>query len=193
MTCEASRGLASLVTGATIGRHSARLNELLTGQAGRDGRRDQYSLRPGSRLARYTDIETQGPDVSLSAHWSSASKCPIRDQRPGWEKIIKTMSVQSQECPLTETICACCTLLAGDTGCPLGSGLVHMKYLAVVTGARCDFIGHVPSLASLAGSIFRLSFVIWSHAGIVSILSLSLSSSQTRVFEACVFMFRLTS
>ena len=33
----------------------------------------------------------------------------------------------------------------------------HVKYLAVVTGARCDFIGHV--LLSPA-SIFRLSFVI---------------------------------
>ena len=37
-------------------------------------------------------------------------------------------------------------MLAGDTGCPPGLGLVHMKYLAVVTGARCDFIGHVLSL-----------------------------------------------
>ena len=85
--------------------------------------------------------------------------------------------VSLQECPLTETICLGCIMLAGDTGCPPGSGLVHMKYLAVVTGARCDFIGHVPSLPSLAGSIFRLSFVIQPHAGIVSILSLSISGT----------------
>ena len=56
--------------------------------------------------------------------------------------------VSLQECPLTETICAGCIMLAGDTGCPPGLGLVHMKYLAVVTGACCDFIGHVPSLPS---------------------------------------------
>lgn len=82
-------------------------------------------------------------------------------------------------------------MLAGDTGCPLGSGLVHMKYLAVVTGARCDFIGHVPSLASLAAAQYsdcHLSFGVT-----LGLFLYSLSSSQTRVSEACVFMFRLTS
>ena len=51
-----------------------------------------------------------------------------------------------------------------------------MKYLAVVTVACCDFIGHVlPGChatlwqSSASCSIFRLSFVIRTHAGIVSL------------------------
>ena len=76
-------------------------------------------------------------------------------------------------------------MLAGDTGCPPGSGLVHMKYLAVVTGAHCDFIGHVPLTARL-----NIQIVIchpdsrwdcFSHRA-------SLSPSQTRVHEARVFI-----
>ena len=65
----------------------------------------------------------------------------------------------------------------GHQGAPLPR-LVHMKYLAVVTVACCDFIGHVlpgqplchaTSWQSSACSIFRLSFVIRTHAGIVSL------------------------
>ena len=70
-------------------------------------------------------------------------------------------------------------MLAGDTGCPPGSGLVHMKYLAVVTGACCDFIGHVLSLPRL-----NIQIVIChpdSRWDCFYTLSLS---SQTRVLEA---------
>ena len=63
----------------------------------------------------------------------------------------------------------------GHQGAPLPR-LVHMKYLAVVTVACCDFIGHVlPGChatlwqSSASCSIFRLSFVIRTHAGIVSL------------------------
>ena len=89
----------------------------------------------------------------MSGDWSSHPNVPLEIRGRAVQPVSlpgenNKNHVSLQECPLTETICLGCIMLAGDTGCPPGSGLVHMKYLAVVTGARCDFIGHVPSLPS---------------------------------------------
>ena len=170
MTCEASWGLAW--SRGDNGQIPA-LHVLMSSQ------------RRGTILIKTRPvIETLRHRGPMSGDWSSHPNVPLEIRGRGMQPVSlpgenNKNHVSLQECPLTETICLGCIMLAGDTGCPPGSGLVHMKYLAVVTWARCDFIGHVPSLPSWPA---QYSDCHLSSSLTLGLCLYSLSPSQARVF-----------